>query len=180
MSKRISAETKALPHGGAPGVVQSAIAGAGPTGQGATSAGLKRPRQLGDTTLAYLLSLPALIIVVLLVAYPVGSSLWISLHEYNLKRPDTFEFVGLGNYLSAFQSDLFRHSLRITATFTLASVALVLVIGTGIALVVNEAFHGRGVVRAVAQVHFVVPDDGVPRGLAETRHVREQPALDLD
>lgn len=113
--------------------------------------------QLGDTTLAYLLNAPALIFVVLLVAYPVASSFWISLHDYNLKRPQVFEFVGLGNYIAAFQSDLFRHSLRITAMFTVASVALVLVVGTGIALVVNETFRGRGFVRALILLPWAIP-----------------------
>ncbi|MFN8593111.1 MAG: sugar ABC transporter permease [Thermomicrobiales bacterium] len=113
--------------------------------------------QISDTALAYLLNAPALILVVLLVAYPVVSSFWISLHKYNLKRPNVFEFIGLGNYIAAFQSDLFRHSLRITATFTVASVVLVLVIGTGIALVVNETFHGRGIVRALILLPWAIP-----------------------
>jgi multiple sugar transport system permease protein len=113
--------------------------------------------QLSDTALAYLLNAPALILVVLLVAYPIVSSFWISLHQYNLKRPDVFEFIGFGNYVAAFQSDLFRHSLRITATFTLASVAFVLVIGTGIALVVNETFRGRGMVRALILLPWAIP-----------------------
>ena len=104
-----------------------------------------------------MLNAPALIFIVLLVAYPIASSFWISLHEYNLKRPNVFDFIGPGNYLTAFQSDLFRQSLRITAMFTLASVALVLVIGTGIALVVNETFRGRGIVRALILLPWAIP-----------------------
>ena len=137
----------------ATGSVQARRAGEA-TGSGRGYRG--RP-QLGDTTLAYLLNAPALILVVLLVAYPIASSFWISLHEYNLKRPQVFEFVGLGNYVAAFQSDLFRHSLRITAMFTAASVVLVLVIGTGIALVVNETFRGRGFVRALILLPWAIP-----------------------
>lgn len=113
--------------------------------------------QLGDTALAYLLNAPALILVVLLVAYPVASSFWISLHKYNLKRPQVFEFVGLGNYVTAFQSDLFRHSLRITALFTVATVVLVLIVGIGIAVVVNETFRGRGFVRALILLPWAIP-----------------------
>jgi len=120
---------------------------------------IRPPRglQLGDTALAYLLNAPALIFIVLLVAYPVASSFWISLHQYNLKKPNVFHFIGLGNYLSAFQSDLFRQSLRITTVFTLASVVFVLLVGTGIALVANEAFRGRGIVRALILLPWAIP-----------------------
>jgi multiple sugar transport system permease protein len=128
-----------------------------PAGSTPSKTRLPRGPQLGDTGLAYLLNAPALIFIVLLVAYPVASSFWISLHEYNLKRPNAFEFIGPGNYLTAFQSDLFRQSLRITTMFTLASVALVLVIGTGIALVVNETFRGRGIVRALILLPWAIP-----------------------
>jgi multiple sugar transport system permease protein len=134
-----------------------AIGGSRPAA--AKPAAMRAPRgpQLGDTTLAYLLNAPALIFIVLLVAYPVASSFWISLHQYNLKKPNVFTFIGLGNYLSAFESDLFRQSLRITAVFTLASVVFVLLVGTGIALVVNEAFRGRGIVRALIILPWAIP-----------------------
>ena len=34
----------------------------------------------------------------MLAAYPIAYSAWISLHKYNLKRPDVFDFIGLSNY----------------------------------------------------------------------------------
>jgi multiple sugar transport system permease protein len=128
-----------------------------PASAAPSPARLPRGPQLSDTALAYLLNLPALIFVILLVAYPIANSFWISLHQYNLKQPNIFEFIGLGNYIAAFQSDVFRHSLRITATFTLASVVFVLLIGTGIALVVNETFRGRGLVRALILLPWAIP-----------------------
>ena len=138
------ARSAALGRSGAPGPVQP-------------NARFARGRQLGDTALAYLLNAPALVFIILLVAYPVASSFWISLHQYNLKRPGSFRFIGLGNYISAFQTDLFWQSLRITAVFTLAAVVLVLVIGTGIALVVNETFRGRGIVRGLILLPWAIP-----------------------
>jgi multiple sugar transport system permease protein len=113
--------------------------------------------QLSDTAIAYLLNAPAIIFVVLLVAYPIANSFWISLHAYSLRRPDSFTFTGLGNYLTAFRSDLFWHSLRITTSFTLASVVLVLVIGTGIALVANEPFRGRWIIRSLILLPWAIP-----------------------
>ena len=112
---------------------------------------------IGDTALAYLLNVPALIFIVVLVAYPIANSFWISLHKYNLKKPHAFPFIGLENYITAFQDDLFRHSMVITAIFTIATVISVLCIGTAIALVINETFHGRGFVRALVLLPWAIP-----------------------
>ena len=116
-----------------------------------------RPLVLDDRVFAYLLNAPALLLIFGLVVYPVGYSLWISLHKYNLKRPGVFTFVGLGNYLEAFQSEGFWHAFGVTAVFTALSVLLVLTIGMAIALVANESFRGRGLFRACILVPWAVP-----------------------
>ena len=35
-----------------------------------------------------------IVVILLLIAYPILYSLWLSLHQYNLKRPNVFRFVG--------------------------------------------------------------------------------------
>ena len=124
-----------------------------------------RPRQKtgGDLQFAWLLNAPALAVLIALVAYPIGVSLWISLHRYNLRRPGQFDFVGLGNYIEILTSYDFWHSLRVTLYFAGLSVALVIVIALGIALLFNEKFIGRGIVRSLLLIPWAVP--GVVNGL---------------
>ncbi|MCC7045367.1 MAG: sugar ABC transporter permease, partial [Alphaproteobacteria bacterium] len=44
----------------------------------------------GRPSFAFLLNAPSLVVIVLLVGYPIAQSAWISLHRYNLKRPNVF------------------------------------------------------------------------------------------
>lgn len=117
----------------------------------------------GDRFFALLINLPPVGLILALVAYPVLVSLWISLHSYNLRRPDVFDFVGLGNYVQILSGAQFWHSLGVTLYFTGLSVFLVIVIAMGIALLFNEKFHGRGVARSLLLIPWAVP--GVVNGL---------------
>ncbi|TME27575.1 MAG: sugar ABC transporter permease [Chloroflexi bacterium] len=63
--------------------------------------------QLSESAFAYLLNLPAILTVLLLVAYPIVDAFWLSLHRYNLRRPEAYAFVGLQNYVDVVTSDQF-------------------------------------------------------------------------
>jgi multiple sugar transport system permease protein len=116
-----------------------------------------------ETRRAYLLNTPALIVLLALVAYPIGYSFWVSLHRYNLKRPKAIRFNGLDNYLSLWQDPEFLSSLRTTALFVLLVVAMTVVLAVILALVLNETFLGRGVLRSLALLPWAMP--GVVNGL---------------
>jgi multiple sugar transport system permease protein len=111
---------------------------------------LRTPRiDLSEGGFAYLLNLPAILTVLLLVAYPIVDAFWLSLHRYNLRRPDAYAFVGLQNYLDVFSSDLFLSSLWVTLLFTFWSTVGVLVLALGMALVANETIPERPILRAL-------------------------------
>jgi len=112
---------------------------------------------LGQHGFAWLLNLPSIILIVAIVVYPIGYSFWISLHKYNLRRPDAFEFVGFANFATAIKSDEFWQALLITVEFTAISVVLILVVATCIALVANQKFLGRGLLRALILVPWAIP-----------------------
>ena len=61
-------------------------------------------KERGDRIFAYLLNVPSVILILALIAYPVVVSLWTSLHRYNLRRPEEFAFIGLGNYIEVLTS----------------------------------------------------------------------------
>jgi len=125
----------------------------------AASAGRTRTTRVGyDRPLfAYLLNTPAIIALVLLAAYPILYSAWISLHKYNLKRPRVFDFIGLENYASILESPEFWSSLWITVKFTLLVVTAVTVLSVCVALLLNQPFRGRAILRTLILLPWAIP-----------------------
>lgn len=113
--------------------------------------------QFGEETFAYILNAPAVFLILLLVGYPIVNSFWLSLHDFNLRRPRVFKFVGLGNYIDIVQTELFWSSLTVTAIFTVGTAALVLVMSLGLAIIANEPFKLRGIMRVLILLPFAVP-----------------------
>jgi len=66
-------------------------------------------------------------------------------------------FVGLENYARLLDDPAFWQAARFTVLFMLASVPLELVLGLGIALVLNQTFVGRGLLRALVLIPWVIP-----------------------
>ena len=114
-------------------------------------------RRLSEPSFAFLLNAPALLAIVGLVGYPIAYSLWLSLHRYNLKRPNLFRFIGFGNYVEIFGSDEFWAALQVTLVFTALGVILVVALAILIALLLNEPFPGRGFVRTMVLVPWAIP-----------------------
>ena len=106
---------------------------------------------------AYLLNAPALIAIALLAAYPIVYSAWISLHKYNLKRPNVFRFIGLENFATIMESPEFWSALSVTVQFTLLVVVTVSVLGVLVALLLNQPFPGRGLVRTLVLLPWAIP-----------------------
>jgi multiple sugar transport system permease protein len=113
--------------------------------------------------LAYLMNVPALVVIGCLVAYPIGYSFWLSLHKYNLKLPGARRFIGFDNYLSLFSDPVFRRSITVSAAFVLVVVVSTVVLSMTLALVLNETFVGRGVLRSLVLLPWAMP--GVVNGL---------------
>jgi multiple sugar transport system permease protein len=79
--------------------------------------------------------LPALAFVLVFTAWPFLQMLWISLNNWSLITPPSF--VGLGNYVSAFQDSQFWISLRFTLKYTLYITPILMIGGYLIALLVT-------------------------------------------
>jgi multiple sugar transport system permease protein len=105
----------------------------------------------------YWLNLPAILILLGLVAYPVGLAFWISLHGMSFRRPKSFPFVGLDNYAAALKSPEFASALSVTLKFSIASVLLIVLIGLALALLLNVPAKGRGLLRALVLVPWAIP-----------------------
>jgi multiple sugar transport system permease protein len=106
---------------------------------------------------AYLLNAPALIAIFVLAGYPIVYSAWVSLHKYNLKRPNVFRFIGLDNYSEILKSPEFWSALWITVQFTVMVVALVAIFGVLVALLLDQSFPGRGLLRTLILLPWAIP-----------------------
>jgi multiple sugar transport system permease protein len=114
------------------------------------------PREPSPTALAALFTSPALAVIFLTILFPLGYAVYLSLHMWNLKRPMR-PFVGLRNYLNQLTSDTFWSSLGTTFIFTIGAVAAIVVVGLLIALLLDQDFMGRGLLRGLLLVPWAVP-----------------------
>jgi ABC-type sugar transport system permease subunit len=103
------------------------------------------------------LTLPALIAIFSIVLLPFLSSLVMSFYQRDLTRPQLDAFVGLGNYIRLLGDARFLNSLSATAIFSLTSVVFEVTLATGIALVLNQQFRGRGLVRGLIILPWALP-----------------------
>jgi multiple sugar transport system permease protein len=125
--------------------------------------GARRRGFFNETVFAYLLNVPALIIIAMLIAYPVAYSFWLSLQKYNLKRPDLRRFIWFDNYRQLLTDSTFLNSIKVSCIFSLCSVVLVVILSVALALLLNESFFGRGVMRSLILLPWAIP--GVVNGL---------------
>jgi len=107
-----------------------------------------RPSDPTERALAFRLCAPAVGVMLLVTAYPLAYSVWLSLQRYDLRFPGARRWVGLGNYADVLASTLWWEALLTTALLTGASVACELVLGMGLALVMHRAIVARRLVRA--------------------------------
>ncbi|GAB3415920.1 carbohydrate ABC transporter permease [Flindersiella endophytica] len=100
--------------------------------------------------------LPALIFLIIVTQLPFAATLVISFMDWNALSPDTTGFAGLGNYAEVFADEGLRSSVFTTIVLTVSVVLGSLVIGLCIALMLNRAFFGRGLLRTLMIAPFLV------------------------
>ncbi|RFS82122.1 sugar ABC transporter permease [Actinomadura spongiicola] len=104
-------------------------------------------RGRAERRLGLLLSTPAVVVMLLVTAYPLGNALYQSLFSYRLTAPDDRRFVGLDNYATALTDGLFWQTVLTTLVITVVTVGVELVIGFALAMVMHRAVFGRRTVR---------------------------------
>jgi len=90
------------------------------------------------------------------IIYPLLRALYLSLFEYSLTKV-SHPFIGLGNYAHILSTPAFWASIERTLYFTLVSTAAELVLGLLVALLLNQEFYGRGVLRALIIIPWALP-----------------------
>lgn len=100
--------------------------------------------------------IPALALLSLVTIYPVIYVFYLSLHR-RLLIFDIERFAGLDNYLFLFGDDRLWNAFWNTVYFTAMSVSLELLLGLGIAVLLNRSFRLKGIARAVVLIPWAVP-----------------------
>lgn len=107
---------------------------------------------------AWVLLAPMLLVMLLLTAWPLMRTIWLSFTDAALiGSGDAPGWIGVENYLYALSDPDFRLSLWRTLYFTLVSVAFEGVIGVLVALLLNQRFTGRNVLRVLVILPWALP-----------------------
>ena len=100
--------------------------------------------------------LPVLIYVVVVTQLPFLATIWYSLHSWNLLIPGSDHFTGFMSYREAFADPTFRTAVINSVELTASAVIIAMLVGTGLAILLNRKFFGRGVVRTLMITPFLV------------------------
>ncbi|MBA3416163.1 MAG: sugar ABC transporter permease [Chloroflexia bacterium] len=104
-----------------------------------------------------LLLLPAVLLILAVLIYPIAYGLYLSLFDYVMTLSPELTFVALANYQKLFADASFVNSIAVTARFTAITVALEFAIGLGIALLLTLDLPARPFFRAAVLLPLMVP-----------------------
>jgi multiple sugar transport system permease protein len=104
-------------------------------------------RARAENALGRKLVLPAVIIMLVVTAYPMLQALYLSLFRYRLTTPDDKAFIGLGNYVTVLSDSLFWKDMWNTVIIMVITVGVELVIGFAFAMVMHKIVFARGLMR---------------------------------
>jgi len=106
--------------------------------------------------LAYLFMVPGGLVLLLFMAYPFGLGIYLSLTDKMVGFAD-FSFIGLANYRYLLSDSIFRQTVENTFVYSFFTVPFKLLLGLGLALVLNQQFRFSRVVRAGLLLPWIVP-----------------------
>jgi hypothetical protein len=114
---------------------------------------------------------PTLIIPALIAGWPLARTICFNRTDVNLNSLNNYEFIGFENDLANYDGEWLGlltdpdwwRSVWNTVWFTIVSVSIETVLGIVAALILNAAFPGRGIMRAVILIPWAIPTVGSAR-----------------
>lgn len=100
--------------------------------------------------------MPALIFLVIVTQIPFVVTIVLSFINWNALYPDDIHFAGFANYANVFGDTMMRGAVVTTVVLTVVVVLASVIIGLGIALLLDRPFWGRGIVRTIMIAPFLI------------------------
>jgi len=107
--------------------------------------------------LGWFLIFPSMLIIAGLIFYPVLYNFYLSFHEVIIGIEMSYVFVGLSNYIDLLTDSGFWHSVYLTLVFTFSTTLISTIIGFFAALLLNNKFKGRFLVRGIVLFPYAAP-----------------------
>ncbi len=110
-----------------------------------------------DDRSAAILVFPVLAVLLVVAAYPILYSFWVSLHDIVLTRPLRRPFVWFENYERMLGDARFHTAVLRTTVYTVVTVTVTTVLAVGVALFLNESFRGNKLLNALLLLPWATP-----------------------
>jgi len=126
----------------------------------------RRSNDFVDRNIQWIFPLPAVLFVLIMMAFPVIFTFGVSMTDWSMTVPGSGHFIGLKNYVNMLKDQRFYNSVWLTFYFTILAVGVETVLGVAIALVLNREFIGKNVVKTILLLPMVTTPVAI--GLAWT------------
>jgi len=107
--------------------------------------------------IAWVLVAPALLIRTFTTLYPFLMTFYNSLFNLSIFKGNKKTFIGLDNFINMWTDDKFLRSLEFTFIFAAVSIALHLVFGMILALMLNQKFRAKKLLRTITLIPWAMP-----------------------
>lgn len=104
---------------------------------------------------SWLMIIPPVLFLIALVGYPFVWGIWLSLENRPVAKAGTF--VGLANFIADWHDPVFWQITKNTFVYTISATILKMIGGLGLALVMNQEFRCKNLIRALLLLPFIVP-----------------------
>jgi sorbitol/mannitol transport system permease protein len=109
-------------------------------------------------TLARIMIAPSVAVLLVWMVVPLALTLWFSFQNYNILRPERQSFAGFDNFYYVYTDPAFWQSISNTLIIVLGVLAITVILGTLLALLLDQPIFGQGIVRIlVISPFFVMP-----------------------
>jgi multiple sugar transport system permease protein len=108
-----------------------------------------------ERVLGFVLLSPALLLILVFIAYPFVLGIWMSLTDKLVGTPGNF--IGFSNYTRLLDSDIFRTAAWNTVFFTFMATVFKAALGMWLAVLLNRKFRFARITRATVLLPFIVP-----------------------
>ncbi len=114
------------------------------------------PTEENKLSWQYKFLIPALLVLLSIVAFPTFFLFYVSFHEWVLFKRG-MPFIGFENFSRVLTSSEFLQSLKVSVMYTFSTTTLTFILGLGLALILNEQLKGRGIMRTLIALPLVIP-----------------------